>query len=161
MSRERNEDGKLVKAIKWVSWLVVCFSLLLGCSLLEEEQNIPPAATEDAELDEQYADEFAELAAYLKEHGSLPDHYLTKAQAREKGWVPEQGNLHEVAPGMSIGGDRFYNREGRLPDQPGRKWYEADVNYESGHRGPDRIVYSSDGLIYKTEDHYNTFEQLE
>ncbi|GBF74094.1 hypothetical protein PA598K_02425 [Paenibacillus sp. 598K] len=105
--------------------------------------------------------EYTALADYIKSHGELPDYYLTKREARELGWDPQQGNLHEVAPGMSIGGDRFGNREGLLPDRKGRVWYEADIGYEGGHRGAERVVYSNDGLIYVTLDHYKTFEQIE
>ncbi|MGN1069057.1 MAG: ribonuclease domain-containing protein [Candidatus Fimadaptatus sp.] len=61
---------------------------------------------------------------------------------------------------MSIGGDRFGNREGLLPDARGRQYYECDVNYDGGYRGGERIVFSSDGLIYYTCDHYNTFALL-
>jgi len=68
--------------------------------------------------------------------------------------------LDEVAPGMSIGGDTFGNREGLLPKADGRKYYECDVNYEGGYRNGERIVYSNDGLIFYTDDHYESFEQL-
>ena len=61
---------------------------------------------------------------------------------------------------MSIGGSRFGNYEGALPDRDGRRWYECDVNYEGGYRGAERLLYSSDGLIYYTGDHYKTFKQL-
>lgn len=105
--------------------------------------------------------EYTALADYIRVHGELPDHYLTKREARELGWDPQQGNLHEVAPGMSIGGDRFGNREGLLPERKGRVWYEADIGYDGGHRGAERVVYSNDGLIYVTLDHYRTFEQIE
>nr|WP_026021344.1 ribonuclease domain-containing protein [Paenibacillus senegalensis] len=147
-----------MKVSKWIIGLLSFILLFTGCLPAAEQPAATPSSTGSYE---QQTDEFAKLAAYIKKHGSLPDHYLTKEEAREKGWIPEKGNLHEVAPGYSIGGDRFYNREGRLPDEPGRIWYEADVNYESGHRGPERIVFSNDGLIYKTVDHYDTFERLE
>ena len=61
---------------------------------------------------------------------------------------------------MSIGGDRFGNREGLLADKEGRQYYECDINYEGGFRGPERLVYSNDGLIYYTGDHYDSFELL-
>jgi guanyl-specific ribonuclease Sa len=61
---------------------------------------------------------------------------------------------------MSIGGDVFGNREGMLPKSDGRKWFECDINYSGGYRGAERIVYSNDGLIYYTNDHYKTFKQL-
>lgn len=61
---------------------------------------------------------------------------------------------------MSIGGDRFGNREGLLPTAKGRKYYECDIDFDGTYRGAKRIVYSNDGLIYYTEDHYESFELL-
>lgn len=101
-----------------------------------------------------------EVAAYLHEFGRLPGNYLTKKEAEELGWDSRQGNLWDVAPGMSIGGSRFGNYEGLLPDQKGRKYFECDIDYEGGYRGAKRMIYSNDGLIFYTEDHYQTFEQL-
>ena len=65
-----------------------------------------------------------------------------------------------VAPGKSIGGDIFYNDKKLLPDTPGRVWYEADINYTFGYRGNDRLLYSNDGMFYKTTDHYETFVKI-
>ncbi|MGG0763179.1 ribonuclease domain-containing protein [Bacillus paramycoides] len=107
-----------------------------------------------------YPTGFDEVAKYVKEHKKLPDNYIKKDQAEALGWVNRDGNLHRVAPGKSMGGDIFENRKKQLPDVPGRTWYEADINYSSGYRGDDRIVYSSDGLIYKTSDHYKTFTEI-
>ncbi|MCP9227930.1 hypothetical protein NMG90_21530 [Bacillus mycoides] len=107
-----------------------------------------------------YPTGFDEVAKYVKEHKKLPDNYITKDQAESLGWVNREGNLHKVAPGKSMGGDIFENRKKQLPDVPGRTWYEAVINYVSGFRGNDRIVYSSDGLIYKTSDHYKTFTEI-
>jgi hypothetical protein len=98
-----------------------------------------------------------QVAAYLNEYGKLPSNYITKSQARDLGWNSSQGNLEKVAPGKSIGGDSFGNYEGRLPKANGRKYYECDINYDGGYRGSERIVYSNDGLIYYTSDHYETF----
>ena len=86
--------------------------------------------------------------------------YLTKTAAKKLGWVSGKDNLGEVAPGRAIGGSQFENREGRLPAQKGRTYFECDVNVVDGHRGSARLVYSNDGLIYYTEDHYNTFEEM-
>ena len=100
-----------------------------------------------------------EVAFYLHTYGHLPSNYITKDEASELGW--SKGNtLDKVAPGMSIGGDKFGNREGILPKQSGRQYYECDIDYEKGGRNAKRIVYSNDGLIFYTEDHYETFEQL-
>ena len=101
-----------------------------------------------------------EVALYLHLYGHLPSNYLTKDEARELGWDSREGNLWEVAPGMSIGGDRFGNREGLLPEAQGRRWYECDVNYQGGRRGAERLCYSNDGLIYYSEDHYESFTLL-
>ncbi|MCC8365130.1 barnase [Xenorhabdus sp. PB61.4] len=101
------------------------------------------------------------VASYLKQHHKLPDYYITKKQARRLGWEPRKGNLCEAVPGKAIGGDRFSNREHKLPDEAGRQWFEADVNYNCGRRGNDRLLYSNDGLIYLTLDHYNHFTRLE
>ncbi|MDF7650726.1 ribonuclease domain-containing protein [Candidatus Pantoea formicae] len=100
------------------------------------------------------------VARWLEQHHKLPDLYLTKSEARRQGWNPSKGDLCNVLPGRAIGGDRFSNREQRLPMQPGRQWYEADVNYDCGHRDADRLLYSSDGLIFLTTDHYRSFKQV-
>ena len=108
----------------------------------------------------QWYSEPDEVALYLHTFEELPFNYLTKSEARELGWDSAAGNLWEVAPGMSIGGDRFGNREGLLPDARGRTWYECDVNYQGGYRGPERLLFSDDGLIYYSGDHYASCELL-
>lgn len=101
-----------------------------------------------------------EVAAYIHQFKHLPSNFIGKKKAQDRGWVPSEGNLQEVLPGMSIGGSRFYNDDGQLPDKKGRQWTECDINYHGGHRGAERIVFSNDGLIFYTGDHYKTFEQL-
>ncbi|MCI8984176.1 MAG: ribonuclease [Hungatella sp.] len=101
-----------------------------------------------------------EVALYIHLYGHLPDNYITKREAEALGWDSRAGNLWEVAPGMSIGGSRFGNYEGALPDKEGRKYYECDIDYEGGYRGAKRMIYSDDGLIFYTEDHYESFEEL-
>ena len=100
-----------------------------------------------------------EVALYIHTYGHLPENYITKDEAYDLGWKSE-GTLDEVAPGMSVGGDYYGNYEGVLPDEPGREYHECDIDYESGNRNGKRIVYSNDGNIYYTEDHYNSFEHL-
>lgn len=100
-----------------------------------------------------------EVALYIHTYGHLPENYITKDEAYDLGWKSE-GTLDEVAPGISIGGDYYGNYEGVLPDEPGREYHECDIDYESGNRNGKRIVYSNDGNIYYTEDHYNSFEHL-
>lgn len=101
-----------------------------------------------------------EVALYLYVFGELPPNYLTKDEARDMGWVSNKGNLWSIGYGLCIGGDSFGNREGLLPNKKGRSWYECDVNYDGGYRGGERIVFSSDGLIYYTGDHYESFDLL-
>ena len=100
-----------------------------------------------------------DVALYIHLYGCLPDNFITKDEARDLGW--EGGSLEPYAPGMCIGGDKFGNREGLLPDTDGRTWYECDINtLGKDDRGPERIVYSNDGLIYYTPDHYLSFELM-
>ncbi len=101
-----------------------------------------------------------DVALYIHTYGKLPGNYITKQQAQALGWDNQSGNLNQVVPGMSIGGDRFGNYEGQLPKAKGRKYYECDIDYKKGRRNAKRIVFSNDGLIYYTEDHYNSFEKL-
>lgn len=101
-----------------------------------------------------------EVAVYLDAYGRLPQNFLSKRQAEKLGWSSRQGNLDEVAPGCSIGGDPFGNYEGGLPDAKGRRWTECDIGYNGGYRGGMRLIFSNDGLMYYTEDHYSTFVQV-
>lgn len=102
-----------------------------------------------------------DLVEYLKTYNKLPKNYLTKREARDLGWVPSEGNLWDVTDRGVIGGDRFGNREGKLPNKKGRKYFEADVNYKGGRRNAERLIFSNDGLIFYTDDHYKTFEKQE
>ena len=85
---------------------------------------------------------------------------LQKKEAKKLGWNPLLGNLAEVLPGILIGGDIYKNRDKRLLDAPGRVWYEADFNYEGGYRNHCRLLYSNDGLVFVTYDHYLTFQEI-
>lgn len=97
---------------------------------------------------------------WIKKFGHLPDYYISRDDAEEIGWIPALGNLKRIAPGKMIAGGIFENRKQQLPTMPGRIWYEADINYNGGFRGNDRIVYSNDGLIFVTYDHYKTFVEI-
>lgn len=101
-----------------------------------------------------------EVALYIHLYDHLPDNYITKKEAEALGWNNKEGNLWEVAPGKSIGGSYFGNYEGLLPEKKGRDYHECDIDYNGGRRNAKRIVFSDDGLIYYTEDHYESFEQL-
>jgi len=126
--------------------------------LRELSEEVPDETIEEEAIDEDgsYTSP-AEVALYIHTYGKLPKNFITKQEAQELGWVSKEGNLDEVAPGMSIGGNRFGNYEQALPDG---NYKECDVNYEGGYRGDERLVYSADGAIYYTDDHYATFTQL-
>ena len=138
-------------------FLVLLLSLFFR-GVLPVEETLPEDLTA-IEKEEIYSSK-EEVADYLHTHGELPPNFITKKEAQALGWIASEGNLWEIAPGKSIGGDRFGNREGLLPEKAGRQWYECDIDYTGGNRGAKRIVFSSDGLIYYTDDHYKSFMEI-
>lgn len=143
-----------------------------GCGILDDfEDTLPqmgyadttaPAGTEENTpvLDEggSYTTK-EDVALYIHLYGKLPENFMTKREAQDLGW--EGGGLEDYAPGMCIGGDRFGNYEGLLPDAEGRTWTECDIDtLGASRRGAKRIVFSNDGLIYYTDDHYESFTLL-
>lgn len=100
-----------------------------------------------------------DVALYIIIYGRLPKNFITKNQARALGWAG--GDLRPYAPDFAIGGDRFSNYEGLLPKKKGRNYFECDIDtLGKSSRGAKRIVYSNDGLIYYTDDHYKSFVKL-
>ncbi len=100
-----------------------------------------------------------DVALYIQTYNHLPENFITKKEAQALGWPG--GDLSEYAPGKCIGGDRFGNYEGLLPKMKGRTYFECDIDtLGAKSRGAKRIIYSNDGLIYYTEDHYESFELL-
>lgn len=98
-----------------------------------------------------------DVALYIHQYGELPSNFITKKEAKKLGW--SGGSLEEYAPGKSIGGDTFGNREGVLPEYG--TYHECDIDTKGKKkRGAKRIVYSDDGRVYYTDDHYETFELL-
>jgi len=102
------------------------------------------------------ATDFQGVVDYITKYNKLPGNYITKTEAIKLGWDSRK-NLWAFAPGKKIGGNIFYNFEGLLPDTNRRVWRECDINSNDGFRGIERLVYSNDGLIYKTSDHYKSF----
>lgn len=97
-----------------------------------------------------------DVATYLIEYETLPDNFITKKEAKELGWTG--GSLEPYGENMCIGGDYFGNYEGLLPDVDGRTYYECDIDTMGAKkRGGKRIIYSDDGQIYYTDDHYESF----
>lgn len=152
--------------MKLVALLLVA-AALLGClttafaaskkqSAAKTETLVVYAADYPVEEDGWYST-MEEVAVYLTLYEKLPGNFISKYDAEDLGWDNRKGNLDKVAPGCSIGGNRFGNYEGLLPEAKGRKYTECDINYDGGYRNGERIVFSNDGLIFYTSDHYQTF----
>ncbi len=100
-----------------------------------------------------------DVALYIHTYGRLPENFISKKDAEKLGW--SGGSLEPYAPGMCIGGSRFGNYEGLLPKKSGRTYTECDIDtLGKKSRGAKRIVFSNDGLIYYTDDHYESFTLL-
>jgi hypothetical protein len=148
----------------FVLLLIFGFVLFGKSDQNQKKENLPPDIFKTENPIRQSADIAAltdeeTVVDFVRQNNRLPDYYTTKDQARKLGWKPETGNLCDVLPGRAIGGDRFGNRENKLPKNKSRKYFEADLNYNCGRRGTDRLIYSSDGLIFITKDHYKTFQK--
>ena len=133
----------------------------------QEQQDAQNAPSEDVDTPDETAqiDEDGsyttkdDVALYIHTYGHLPDNFITKKDAQALGWPG--GSLEPYAPGKCIGGSRFGNYEGLLPEADGRTYTECDIDtLGADSRGAKRIVFSNDGLIYYTEDHYKSFELL-
>lgn len=118
-----------------------------------------PAPTESPVQYGQDYDDKDRVALYLHLFGELPPHFITKKEAQKLGW--QSGEVEFYQSGAAIGGDYFGNYEGLLPKKKGRTYYECDIGtVGKKSRGAQRIIYSSDGLIYYTDDHYESFTLL-
>ena len=105
-------------------------------------------------------DGFVETVKSVRDTGKLPAaRYIDKNAAEKLGWRPG-ADLCRVAPGKAIGGDRFFNREGRFPAAPNRRWTEADLDFDCGRRNAKRLVFSNDRLVFVTVDHYGSFREV-
>lgn len=163
----RNQ-GKLFRLF---TVLLAAALLLCACSAnavetaKQKKNTAAPAVTATPAVAEPTAepgplDEAQRIADYIFEHGELPDNFITKKEAQALGWDKYVNKVSDVAPGKSIGGDYFGNYEKQLPVVQGRKYYEADCYYFGGDRNEYRIIYSNDGHVWFTGDHYQTFIEL-
>ena len=143
--------GIRLLAALWLLLALLCASALADITVYASDHPV--------EKDGWY-DTLEEVAVYLTVYDVLPENYMTKKEAQRLGWISSEGNLWDVAYGCSIGGDRFGNYEGVLPEKKGRVWTECDIDFEGDYRGAKRIVFSTDDLIYYTDDHYESFEEV-
>ena len=149
---------------KWLKPLLLLLLLSAGIFLFHKLYSVTPnqpVPTVEAKIaeDGQYSSK-EDVALYIHTYHKLPSNFVTKKEAKKMGWVSSKGNLRVVCEGCSIGGDIFTNTQKVLPVKKGRVYYECDIDYEGGKRNAKRIVFSDDGLIFYTPDHYNSFEQL-
>ena len=161
---KRNTLGILVLCVLLIIVGIV-FNKMYSTDHTSEISTSLPATTQSKPVSSSsvYIDQLTRqdvVVSYLRKNDRLPDYYVTKQQARAQGWNSREGNLCSILPGRAIGGDRFSNRGKALPTAPGRIWFEADINYHCGHRGAERLLYSNDGLIYVTHNHYKNFTEV-
>jgi hypothetical protein len=125
----------------------------------EPEPEVIPEPEKPAIDENGSYDDKENVALYIHTYGKLPPNYITKAEAQDLGW--EGGSVERYAPGKCMGGMKFGNYEGLLPKKNGRQYYECDIDtLGESSRGAKRIVYSNDGLVYYTDDHYESFTLL-
>ena len=169
-----------LKEKKWLQYflasLLISALFLTGCSAVQKNDDGNTGGTAvnqaaESETDTPTDEETAEpaedgtysskddVARYIYIYGHLPPNFITKKEAEKLGW--QGGSLEPYAPGKCIGGSHFGNYEGSLPEKEGRTYTECDIDtLGADKRGAKRIVFSNDGLIYYTEDHYESFELL-
>lgn len=157
--------NKKLTRILWgvVFAIALAFSLYKKISAVPDDSGaeIPSSQSVSSQKisEDGHYDSKDDVSFYIYTYNHLPENYITKKEAQALGW--SGGSLEPYAPGKSIGGDRFGNREGVLPKKSGRSYTECDIDtMGKSSRGAKRMVFSNDGLIYYTEDHYVSFEKL-
>jgi len=165
---------RFTKSIKIIASLLICALLLIipskvSCHTKADsgqtwQKNCQVSSKADSKKTSkikengQYSSK-EDVALYIHTYNKLPRNFITKNKARQLGW--QGGGLDDYMYGACIGGSSFGNYEGKLPEKKGRRYYECDIDtLHKNKRGAKRIIYSNDGLIYYTEDHYETFVLL-
>ncbi len=150
--------------------LATLMLLLAGCGALEEaaDELAGPSRTDGNSTADagDWAPEYGgyyydvkNVVLYLTAYDELPPNYITKDEARDLGW--SGGSVEKYLDGAAIGGDRFGNYEGQLPEAKGRTYTECDIDTDGyGSRGSRRLVFSNDGLFFYSKDHYEHFDQV-
>ncbi len=152
---------RLKKLLALILSVIVALSALTACEITELAEAFGSRQAETAVGIDEYGTYTTkdDVALYIHTYGKLPQNFITKSEARALGW--KSGGLEEYAEGKCIGGDRFGNYEGLLPEKDGREYTECDIDtLGKTSRGAKRIVFSNDGLIYYTDDHYESFTLL-
>ena len=144
-----------MRAIRVAAWFVVV--LALAAAPVEAQRSADPQTLPGfaQNLGLREVDAFVETVRSLRTANTLPPRYVTKDAASAHGW--RGGGLCTLWPGHVIGGDNFHNFGRALPPAPVRTYREADLDSDCRGRGPKRLIFSNDGRIYVTVDHYNSF----
>lgn len=156
MNRYVKRSGH-TRILAFLMMLLFLFGMT-GCSMSFGNPSGTAAIHEDVIDEAGVYDQKEDVALYIHTYEKLPDNYITKKEAQKLGW--EGGQLEPYAPGKCIGGDKFGNYEGLLPEEDDRTYKECDIDTLGKKRGVKRIVFSNDGLIYYTDDHYESFTLL-
>jgi len=149
------------KMLAILASIVLLTMLVMGCG---KNTNINSSDSITSKVNEQIEEKGTytskeEVALYIHTYKKLPSNFITKQAAMKLGWK-HKGTLDVAVPGKSIGGDKFGNFEGKLPVVAGRIYKECDIDYIKGSRGSKRVIFSNDGNIYYSGDHYKNFEKL-
>ncbi|MBQ1342333.1 MAG: ribonuclease [Erysipelotrichaceae bacterium] len=151
----------VISAVLIIGAFVIGLYLGKGLKPADPDPVIDPDPTPAvSQIDEDGVyDSKEDVALYIHTYNKLPSNYVTKGEARKAGWTG--GSVEKYFPNCCIGGDSFANREGLLPKKSGRSYYECDIDtLGKKSRGDKRIIYSNDGLVYYTDDHYESFTLL-
>lgn len=162
-------------------WLVIAIALSMGLAMLtgcattstgSNEVQPEPTQAEDGPTENgptevalpqvqkgEYYYDVENVTLYIDTYGELPDNYITKSEAQALGW--SGGSVEKYREGAAIGGDRFGNYEGILPEGDDIRYTECDIDtHGASGRGAKRLIFSNDGNYYYTEDHYESFCQV-
>jgi hypothetical protein len=142
----------LIIAIIVISSIICCSAPPVSQDILEVIQENKKYTSKDS------------VAAYIYLFHKLPANYINKSAAQElyeaKGNTFTKWNFNPLnVLGYMVGGDVYYNNEKKLP-VISMVYYEADVDYFGDNRGTKRLVWTTDGAVFYTANHYETFVKL-
>lgn len=154
-----------MKKLRLSALCMILFVLLMAACGVNESaapdvsEALPLQINEKLPVYGEYYYDLENVVLYLEEYDELPQNYITKSEARALGW--DGGSVEKYKEGAAIGGDRFGNREGLLPEAKDRSYTECDIDTNGySSRGSRRLVFSNDGLYFYTDDHYESFSEV-
>lgn len=95
---------------------------------------------------------------YLIEYGQLPNNFITKGS--QETWMVRR-QFRTLRPRQMYWRRLFWQLRKSSPVVSGRTYHECDIDtLNAKSRGAKRIIYSDDGQIYYTDNHYKSFTLL-